>query len=260
MAIICVLICGDTNAHLRLHSLPTNADVVKMSLFLHESRAMEVELLQGARGLQIRPAWKRLNEVTLCHLIMFNRRRQGDVSKMKLEDFHKHTAAIVSGDCLLTDLERHLCKMFNVIKLVGKRGRTVPVLLTTEMMALLNALVAKRHKAGVAQDNTYLFARCCYGGTGHVRGSDCLRAYANDAGVDNANSIRSTKLRKHVATASQILALKDHQLETLADFMGHLRVHHEYYQLPNTEGYKTVPTFPELGDGQLGFPTWQIIG
>ena len=59
--------------------------------------------------------------------------------------------------------------------------------------------------------------------------------YANDAGLDNANIIRSTKLRKHVATASQILALKDHQLETLAEFMGHdLRVHREYYQLPDT--------------------------
>ena len=65
---------------------------------------------------------------------------------MKLENFHKHSAAIVSGDTcsLLTDLERHLCKMFNVIEIVGKRGRTVPVLLTTEVM---NALVAKRHQA-----------------------------------------------------------------------------------------------------------------
>ncbi|XP_033644549.1 uncharacterized protein LOC117304284 isoform X1 [Asterias rubens] len=47
--------------------------------------------------------------------------------------------------------------------------------------------------------------------------------------------MRSTKLRKHVATVSQILALNEHQLETLADFMGHdLRVHREYYQLPDT--------------------------
>ena len=121
-------------------------------------------------------------------------------------------------------LNGKMCKMFNVIEIVGKRGRTVPVLSTTEVMAWLNA--------GVAQDNTYLFAQCCYGGTGHIRGSDCLRAYA---GLDNADSIRSTKLRKHVATASQILALKDHQLETLADIMGHdLRVHREYYQLPDT--------------------------
>ena len=144
-----------THAHRTLYQgkrnkpnvLPTNADVVKMSSFLHESGAREVELLQGARGPQIRPAWKRLNEVTLCHLIMFNRRRQGEVTRMKLEDFHKHTAAIVSGDCLLTDLafvQWHLCKMFNVIEIVGKRGRTVPVLLTTEVMAWLDMLLLQR--------------------------------------------------------------------------------------------------------------------
>ena len=97
-----------THAHRTLYQgkcnkpnvLPTNVDVVKMSAFL-QSGAREAELLQGARDPQIRPAWKRLNEVTLCHLIMFNRRRQGEVSKMKLEDFHKHTAAIVSGDLLV---------------------------------------------------------------------------------------------------------------------------------------------------------------
>ena len=154
---------------------------------------------------------------------------------MTVEDFNKHSASVVNRDCVLTDLEKHLCKMFKVVEIVGKRGRTVPVLLSNEAKTWLNALVAKRIQAGVAQDNVYLFARSCYGGMSHIRGSDCLRAYANDAGLDNANSIRSTKLRKHVATASQILALKDHQLETLADFMGHdLRVHREYYQMPDT--------------------------
>ena len=125
--------------------------------------------------------------------------------------------------------------MFRVVEIVGKRGRTVPVLVSNEAVAWLNALVTNRHEAGVAPDNIFLFARCCYRGTGHIRGSDCLRTYADKAGLDNACTIRSTKLRKHVATAAQILALKDHQLETLADFMGHdLRVHREYYQLPDT--------------------------
>ncbi|XP_071805818.1 uncharacterized protein [Asterias amurensis] len=155
---------------------------------------------------------------------------------MKLKDFQKRSsAAIVNGDCVMTDLERHLCKMFKVIEIVGKRGRTVPVLLGTDVMAWLKALVANINAAGVAQDNIFLFARSCYGGSGHIRGSDCLRAYANQAGLENADSMRSTKLRKHVATVSQILALNEHQLETLADFMGHdLRVHREYYRLPDT--------------------------
>ncbi len=87
---------------------------------------------------------------------------------MKLEDLHKRSPAIVSGDCLMTDLEWHLCKMFKVVEIVGKRGQTVHVLLGTDVMAWLNALVANRNAAGVAQDNTFLFARSCYGGTGHI--------------------------------------------------------------------------------------------
>ncbi|XP_022109705.1 uncharacterized protein LOC110989543 isoform X2 [Acanthaster planci] len=214
--------------------LPTNADVVHLSSFLHEAGNRELQLLRGPRGRNIRPALQKLNEVSLCHLIRFNRRRQGEVSKMKLEDFHKHSTAKLEGECLLSDLERQLCKMFRVVEIVGKRGRTVPVLLSNEAVAWLSALVAKRHEAGVAQDN-FLFARFCYGGRGHIRGSGCLKAYADKAGLDNASSIRSTKLRKHVATASQILVLKEHQLETLANFMGHdLPVHREYYQLPDT--------------------------
>ncbi|XP_022111106.1 uncharacterized protein LOC110990416 [Acanthaster planci] len=231
-----------THAHRTLYQgkcnkvaiLPTNADVVHLSLFLHEAGNRELQLLQGARGRQIRPVWQKLNEVSLCYLIMFNRRRQGEISKMKLEDFHKHSTTKLEGECLLSDLECQLCKMFRVFKIVGKRGKTVPVLLSNEAVAWLNALVATRHEAGVAQDNDFLCAWCCYDGRGHIRGSHCLRAYAAKVGLDNASSIRSTKLCKHVATASQILALKEHQLETLANYMGHdLRVHREYYQLPD---------------------------
>ena len=52
--------------------------------------------------------------------------------------------------------------MFNVIEIVGKRGRTVPVLLTTEVMAWLNALVAKGHDLRVHREYYQLpVARYC---------------------------------------------------------------------------------------------------
>ncbi|XDV21744.1 hypothetical protein PO909_026768 [Leuciscus waleckii] len=45
--------------------------------------------------------------------------------------------------------------------------------------------------------------------------------------------VRSTQLRKHVATLSQVLNLKNHELDQVADFLGHdIRVHREYYRLP----------------------------
>ncbi|XP_022095877.1 uncharacterized protein LOC110982047 isoform X2 [Acanthaster planci] len=177
---------------------------------------------------------------------------------MKLEDFHKHSTAKLEGECLSSDLERQLCKMFRVVEIVGKRGRTVPVLPSNEAVAWFNALVAKRHEAGVAQDNNFLFTRFCYGGRGHIRGSDCLRAHADKASLDNASSIRSIKFRKHVATASQIPALKEHQLETLANFMGHdLRVHREYYQLPDTVQRVTKLSKPFLSLERGNLPSQQ---
>ena len=43
----------------------------------------------------------------------------------------------------------------------------------------------------------------------------------------------STKLRKHIATVSQILNLSSHELDQVCGFMGHdVRVHREYYRLP----------------------------
>jgi len=46
--------------------------------------------------------------------------------------------------------------------------------------------------------------------------------------------LKTTNLRKHVATMSQILNLKKNELDQLAQFMGHdIRIYREYYRLPN---------------------------
>lgn len=65
------------------------------------------------------------------------------------------------------------------------------------------------------------------------RGQDCLRIYADECGAQNPELLRSTQLRKHAATLSQALNLKNHELDQVADFLGHdIRVHREYYRLP----------------------------
>jgi len=54
--------------------------------------------------------------------------------------------------------------------------------------------------------------------------------------------ITSTKLRKHVATLSQIINLRQNELDILASFLGHdLFLHQNYYRLPqDTLYYDTV--------------------
>ncbi|KAJ8958082.1 hypothetical protein NQ314_006451 [Rhamnusium bicolor] len=47
-----------------------------------------------------------------------------------------------------------------------------------------------------------------------------------------AHTITSTRLRKHVSTMVQLLNLKDHELDALAQFLGHdIRVHRKHYRL-----------------------------
>lgn len=47
-----------------------------------------------------------------------------------------------------------------------------------------------------------------------------LRIFANDVGLSPPENITSTKLRKHVATVSQILNLRESYMDAMANFMG----------------------------------------
>ena len=87
--------------------------------------------------------WRHLAEAVLVHIITFNRRRQGEVSKMTVEDFSHKCKVDLSSDALetLSSMERSLFKIFTRVELNGKRGRTVPVLLTHKMLKAIYLLL-----------------------------------------------------------------------------------------------------------------------
>lgn len=66
-----------------------------------------------------------------------------------------------------------------------------------------------------------------------LRGYVVMRKLSDKAGLKHPENMRCTKLRKHIATLSQLLGLKSNELEQLATHMGHnIEVHREYYRLP----------------------------
>ncbi|CAG2210148.1 unnamed protein product [Mytilus edulis] len=72
-----------------------------------------------------------------------------------------------------------------------------------------------------------------YGSLGHIKGSDCLRKFSVECGAKQPNLLRSIKISKQSATRSQILNLKENELDILANFLGHdVRNHRELYRLP----------------------------
>ncbi|KAJ8018491.1 hypothetical protein HOLleu_43490 [Holothuria leucospilota] len=214
--------------------LPLAEDIIRLTTHLKETAQLQKKTLQQETG-NIPTVWRTLNEVTLTQVMLFNRRRQGEISKMSVDDYKSRCCPEAEDHIsdVLSDFEKELCQKFKRVEIVGKKGRTVPVLLTEEMEESMSVLLSKREAAGVMADNKFMFP--CATGDSHIRAADCIRKYSVLCGAKNPDHLRSTSLRKQIATVSQVLNLKDNELDILAKFLGHdVRVHREFYRLPDS--------------------------
>ncbi|RXN19425.1 hypothetical protein ROHU_007292 [Labeo rohita] len=208
-------------------TIPLTEDVVASQKHLKSvEQVSKDKLKENVNG----PDWKILAETLLCQVILFNRRREGEASKLLLASYMSRNVKPPNEDVVksLTKLERELCSELTRLEIRGKRGKKVPVLLTKDMVESMDVLNESRSKVGIDEANPYVFARV--GALTHIRGSDCLRKFSKACGAKDPRSITSTKLRKQIAT--QIMNLKNNELDQLAKFLGHdIRVHREYYRL-----------------------------
>ncbi|KAJ8306755.1 hypothetical protein KUTeg_015692, partial [Tegillarca granosa] len=160
--------------------------------------------------------WYQLAKVSLTQIILFNRRRSGEASRIKIDNYYaagtEYNEDIRS---VLSEVERKLLDHLNRFVIRGKRGNKVPVLLTNEMKEDIDCLMAHRKSVSISETNSYLFA--IPESENHIRGSDCLRIFSEACGAEHP----------------EIFALLNNELDVLAKFMGHnIKVHREYYRLP----------------------------
>ncbi|KAF4519008.1 hypothetical protein B566_EDAN009771 [Ephemera danica] len=121
----------------------------------------------------------------------------------------------------------------------GKYSRTIAVLLTKEMVHGLDTLIAHRDAAGVSKDNKYLFA-VHSGSTYFVRAGDAMKYVVAEIDADFPETLRSTMLRKHIATMVQLFEMTEAQTDQVARFMGHeLLLHKNTYRHDDATLQKT---------------------
>ena len=128
------------------------------------------------------------------------------------------------------------------------------MLITADLKSAMDKLVDEQlhARADVAKDNPHVFA-LSKGSLLYIRGHDVLRTSSEVCGATRPQLLRSVNLRKHVASMSQILNLKDHELDQLADFMGHdMKIHREFYRLPNDVVPKWFKCLCPWRTGRLG--------
>ncbi|XP_072015345.1 uncharacterized protein [Amphiura filiformis] len=218
--------------------LPLTSDVCKLSQHLRTIGDSTLSELQRAvdedDDEKIPSLWKELAEVILTQLILFNRKRQGEVSKITMNDYSKlkRGGSQVFDVQQLTKLEQRLVKFMWRLEINGKFDRTVPLLVTSKLKRSLDVLVENRSKANISSSNTFLFA--IQWSPNPIRGCDALRKHSNLCGATQPELLRSTRLRKHVAVMSQVMNLENNELDVLANFLGHnINIHREYYRLPD---------------------------
>lgn len=103
---------------------------------------------------------------------------------------------------------------------------------------MLRLLIKTRASSGILPSNIYLF---CLPYSEHcMRGCDIIKELSNKCGAKMPSNLKSTKLRKHISTVSQLLNLDDGSFNALCKHMGHNpKVHREFYQMPQEMILKT---------------------
>lgn len=210
--------------------LPVTSDLMKLNRYMN---SMLQKTYQDMETLPCEDNYFQLAKATLCKIIVFNKRRGGEVSRITLKDFTERPkwSSQKNEDISksLTELEKKLAEKLDMIKVSGKRGRHVPILLTQDVVKAMDLLVRERRNVTVRENNKYFFATT---GDKYLRGHEVLHTYVNNAGVSNPAAITSTNLRKYIATVSQVISLDKEELEWIADHLGHsIEVHRDFYRL-----------------------------
>ncbi|XP_078146306.1 uncharacterized protein LOC144542825 [Centroberyx gerrardi] len=208
-------------------TLPFTRDV---QLFYQCIETKSAKAVESLKMYECPPVYAALAKVTLAKVIIFNNRRGQDISKMTLKSFKERDQTELHEDrgVCLSQFEQKLSK----VEVMSQGDRKV-VLLTPEVVNAITLLVNKRDACGIHGDNPFLFARPNCPPTSSYQGQSCIRILANECSAQNPEYLRSTCLRKHIATLFQILHLKNNELDRLADLLGHdIRIDRDFYQLP----------------------------
>ena len=218
----------------KANNLPTTTDIKKLTCYLaSETIKLLHKHSEGGNTMQY---YRELQKVTLARLLVFNKTRPGAVSQLPLKAYSERPNWKVDGiqdvQESMSTIEQELYSRMDMVEVQGKAFRKIALIIPPDVKPAMDVLANKttRDQAGIKEMNRYFFA--CPGTLTNIRGGDALCKIANDAKLEHPDRIRCTKLRKYIATVSQILALNSNEMSWLATHLGHdISVHNSFYKL-----------------------------
>jgi hypothetical protein len=151
---------------------------------------------------------KRLCEACLVYLVIFNRKRVGEVAHMEVVNYteaKKNKNDNIDPEIFnqLSDLQKEMSKRHVLAKIIGKKQRHVPILLPIFLSNAVDVLLKNRNNCGITTKNKYLFARP--GSDKTFAGCGLMRKFSLQYNLEKPKLMRSTNLRKHLATSIQVI-------------------------------------------------------
>lgn len=166
----------------------------------------------------------------LALVILFNRRRIGDVQYLKIKDYEKETRSnFTDFQSALTESENILTKKYKRVVNSGKGSNAVVILVPELLQKFIKVLLTERKKY-IPEENEYVFAipnsKIKWG-----QGDVSIRFLTKKIDLQYPEAISSNKLRKQIATVAQILNLSKEDMRQVSKFMGHTeKTHAEFYE------------------------------
>ncbi|XP_061883354.1 uncharacterized protein LOC133634246 [Entelurus aequoreus] len=190
------------------------------SLVLYLRRLQHSAFLSLSRQLQSAEAWRLLCHSSLALLILYNRRRECEVSKLSITEYRARVTpqcpvpvppgsppALTPLEASLSPFERLVLPHLPRVGVQGKRGRIQPLILPPHCEPCLELLLQTRQDVGVDPANQYVFARPYHSPATPLRGTDLLRSLARSSGTRNPRALTQTRVRRQVAILTQLLLL-----------------------------------------------------
>lgn len=180
----------------KVEELPKSEDVKDFADFLQKEINTVIEEMKSKVVEERSSLYRRGHHLALAHLTFFNKRRPGEVEQLQLTtftnepDYRKEDIDEIQDT--LTSLEKQLCADIQLVFVRGKRGRKVPIIIMPSCFELMESLVETRLEAGIPKKNNYFFGR--YNALTPLRACDSLRLLTEEANIENAELIKSTKL------------------------------------------------------------------
>ena len=106
-------------------------------------------------------------KVCLAYLIVFNQRREGEVSNILLKTYDERPnySELENHELreTMSPAEQVLCQKYSYLSTRGKQGRMVPLVFRTDIKEALDILVKYRSDCGISANNIYSFANSSVG-------------------------------------------------------------------------------------------------